>query len=170
MKINSIGVSLSLGIFGSLLAVALSKPFEINLQRVFAQEVASSCPLPEDQAAAFLDSKCKEVKLREPQTFFHYYSNDTNKRQRYLTTEEYQTNVEAIKNLALKQEWGNKAEKVISVILPAGTTIYEGIAAPQDPISCYPGGGQLTVIKDTRDPNIKWVEGSSLIVESFSCP
>jgi hypothetical protein len=70
MKIKSIAASLSLGVFGSLLAMTLSQLLEINLQRVFAQEVTSLCPLPADIAVTFLDSKCRKVKLLMPQTFF----------------------------------------------------------------------------------------------------
>ena len=99
MRIKSVSASLSLVVFGSLLAATLSPPLEINRQRVFAQEVASSCPLLADIAVTFLDSKCKKVKLLMSQTFFRYYSNETNKKGRYLTTEQYQTNVEAITNL-----------------------------------------------------------------------
>jgi hypothetical protein len=58
----------------------------------------------------------------------------------------------------------------VTVTLPAGTTVYQGIVAPQNPASCYPGGGQQTFIKDSRDPNIKWSEGESITVEPFSCP
>ena len=89
---------------------------------------------------------------------------------RYLTTEQYQTNAEAIRNLALKQEWGNKAEKMGSVTLPAGTIVYQGIAAPQIPASCYPGRGQQTFLKDSRDPNLSWIQGPTLSQETFTCP
>ena len=170
MRIKSVSASLSLVVFGSLLAVTLSPPLEINRQRVFAQEVASSCPLLADIAVTFLDSKCKKVKLLMSQTFFRYYSNETNKKGRYLTTEQYQTNVEAITNLALNQTWGNKAEKILSITLPAGTTVYQGIVAPQNPTSCYPGGGQQTFIEDTKDSNLFWTEGPILTLQPFTCP
>ncbi|QFS42594.1 hypothetical protein GXM_00067 [Nostoc sphaeroides CCNUC1] len=55
------------------------------------------------------------------------------------------------------------------VTLPAGTTVYQGIVAPQTPNKCYPGGGQQTFIKDTRDPNIKWSEGENIVIKDFSC-
>jgi hypothetical protein len=84
-------------LFGSSLAVTLPQPFGI----VLAQEVTSLCPLPPKIAITFLDSKCKKVRLIMPQTFFRYYSDETNRKGRYLTTEQYQTNVEAIKNGSL---------------------------------------------------------------------
>ncbi len=170
MKIKSIAASLSLGVFGSLLAVTLSPSLEINRQRVFAQEATSLCPLPDNIAITFRGAKCKKVKLQMPQTFFRYYHDDNNKKGRYLTTDQYQTNEEVIKNLALNQEWGNKAEKMLSITLPAGTIVYQGIVAPQIPASCYPGGGQQTFIEDSRDPNLFWTEGPDLTVQPFTCP
>jgi hypothetical protein len=173
MRIKSVSVSLSLVVLGSLLAVTLSPRLEINRQRVFAQEAPSSCPLPTEIAVTFLSSKCKKVKLLMPQTFFRYYSNESNKKGRYLTTEQYQTNVEAIANLALDQTWGNKAEKMLSITLPAGTTVYQGIVAPQTQnlTSCYyAGGGQQTFIEDSKDPNLVWTEGPILTLQPFICP
>lgn len=170
MRIKSVSVSLGLVVFGGLLTGTLSSQLDINRQRVFAQEVASSCPLPAEISVTFLSSKCKKVKLLMPQTFFRYYSNDTNKKGRYLTTDQYQTNADVIANLALNQTWGNKAEKMLSVTLPAGTIIYQGIVAPQTPVSCYPGGGQQTFIEDSKDPNLFWVEGPTLTLKPFTCP
>ena len=89
MRIKSVYTNLSLAVFGSLFAVTLSPLLEIN-QRVFAQEVATSCPLPAEIAVTFLGSKCKKLTLLMPQTFFRYYSNETNKKGRFLTTEQYQ--------------------------------------------------------------------------------
>jgi len=88
----------------SLLSFSVSSlPRLVNSPQVFAQEVTSSCPLPSDIAITFLDSKCQEVKLEQPKTFYRYYSNSGNKYGRYLTTDKYKTNVEVIKNLALNQ-------------------------------------------------------------------
>ncbi|MFM8306164.1 MAG: hypothetical protein ACKN87_03605, partial [Microcystis aeruginosa] len=109
--------------------------------------------------------------LEKPQTFFRYYSDENYKKGRFLTTDQYTTNVEVIRNLALDQKWNppNQATKVISVTLPAGTTVYQGIVAPQNPADCYPGGGQQTFIKDSRDANIQWGEGRAITVTSLSC-
>lgn len=169
MRIKSVYTNLSLAVFGSLFAVTLSPLLEIN-QRVFAQEVATSCPLPAEIAVTFLGSKCKKVTLLMPQTFFRYYSNETNKKGRFLTTEQYQTNAEAIRYLALNQAWGNKAEKMLSITLPAGTTVYQGIVASQNPTSCYPGREQQTFIEDSKSPNLFWTEGPILTLQPFTCP
>jgi hypothetical protein len=170
MQIRSAAVSLSVGLFSSVLAVAVFQYFETNHQSVFAQEVTPSCPLPPDIAITFLGSQCKKVKLQMPQTFFRYYSNENNKKGRFLTTDQYQTNVEVITKLALNQAWGNKAEKMLSITLPAGTIVYEGIVAPQNPSSCYPGGGQQTFIEDSKGSNLFWTEGPTLTSQPFKCP
>ncbi|MDZ8185929.1 MAG: hypothetical protein RMX96_13895 [Nostoc sp. ChiSLP02] len=167
MKLKSACVCIGLG----LLSFSVSSlPRLGNPAQVLAQEVSASCPLPADIAITFFNSECKEVKLEQPQTFYRYYSNSSNKYGRYLTTNQYKTNVEVIKNLALNQQWGNQATLKLTVTLPAGTVTYQGIVAPQTPKECYPGGGQQTFIKDSKDPNIKWSEGENIVVENFSCP
>ncbi|MEH2054704.1 MAG: hypothetical protein V7K97_00695 [Nostoc sp.] len=155
----------------SLLSFSVSSlPRLVNSPQVFAQEVSSLCPLPSDIAVTFLHSKCQEVKIEQPQTFYRYYSNSGNKYGRYLTTNKYKTNVAVIKNLALNQAWGNEATMIETITLPAGTITYQGIVGAQAPVKCYPGGAQQTFIKDSQDPNIKWSEGQNLIVKKFSCP
>ena len=131
---------------------------------------APNCPLPLEIAATFLNSQCKAVKLKMPQTFFRYHSTDQNKYGRYLTTDQYQTNAEVIRNLALNQSWGNQATTMLSVTLPAGTTVYQGIVGPQTPPTCYPGGGQQTFIVDSKDPAILWVPGPAMTIAAFTCP
>ena len=56
-------------------------------------------------------------------------------------------------DLALKPIWGNTTENVTKVVVPKGTTIYEGIAAPQNiydslgnVIGTLPGGGNQVYI------------------------
>lgn len=170
MKFKSASVGIGLSVLSNLFYLgALSTPL-VNSQRVLAQEAAASCPLPPEIAVTFLDSKCEAVKLERPQKFYRYYSSSTNKFGRYLTTNRYKTNVEVIRNLALNQEWGNQATTILKVTVPAGTTVYQGIVAPQTPAQCYPGGGQQTFIQDTRDPNIKWNDVGNLKIEAFSCP
>ena len=173
-KTKLIAVSLSVLLFSSLLAVTLYSPLEINLPRVFAQEAPPSCTAKdwkdEDVSGTFLRSECAEVKLQEPQTFYRYYGGQAKKRGSYLTTDQYQTNVKAIQELALNQNWGNDANKMVSVKVPAGTTVYQGIAAPQTPSSCYPGGGQQTFIQDSRNPELVWTEEPDLTVQNFNCP
>ena len=56
-------------------------------------------------------------------------------------------------DLALNPSWGNTTENITKVVVPKGTTIYEGIAAPQNiydslgnVIGTLPGGGNQVYI------------------------
>lgn len=131
---------------------------------------SASCPLPANVAVTFLGSKCSRVVLSQPQTFYRYFSNDGNRYGRYLTTDRFTVNTDVIRSLALHQDWGNPATRSLSVTVPAGTAVYQGVVAPQTPSSCYPGGGQQTFIENTKDPKIVWTEGPALTVKPFSCP
>lgn len=129
-----------------------------------------SCPLAADIAVTFLNSQCRAVVLKEPKTYYRYYSTDSNRFGRYLTANRYDRNTDVIRNLALNQAWGNQATMMLTVTVPAGTTVYEGIVAPQNPQSCYVGGGQQTFIEDTRDPKLVWSVGTPMKqVEPFQC-
>jgi len=168
MKIKSIVTSFSMGLVGSVFVGHLLSHSAANGDKVFAQTAA--CPLPADIAVTFLNSECKEVKLDTNRDFYRYFGGTVSKYGRYLTSDQYTNNVEAIQKLALDQKWGNLATTKVTVTLPSGTTVYKGIAAPQNPASCYPGGAQQTFIKDSKDPNIKWSDGQAIAVKPFSCP
>jgi hypothetical protein len=170
MKLKSVFICVCLSMLVNLLGFNPNLTF--NTTPALAQEVAAFCPLDANIAATFEDSKCEAVTLEQPQTFYRYYSSSSNKYGRYLTTDKYTTNVDVINNLALNQDWGNQATMMLEVTVPAGTTVYEGIVAPQiSPLTLcyYPGGSQQTFIMDSRDPNIKWSEVGNLTVKDFTC-
>ena len=133
-------------------------------------QTASTCPLPPEIAATFLQSTCSRSTLTAPQTFYRYFSSDSNRKGRYLSTDQFRDSSEAIRKLALNQAWGNQAKRQLSVTLPAGTVIYQGVVAPQAPSDCYPGGGQQTFIENSKDPAIVWTDGPELGGQPFSCP
>jgi hypothetical protein len=133
-------------------------------------QAAPACPLPANVAVTFLESKCTRVVLTQPTTFYRYFSAETNRYGRYLTTDRFSVNTDVIRSLALHQDWGNQAIRSLSVTVPAGTPVYQGVVAPQTPSACYPGGGQQTFIENSKDPSITWVEGPPLTVKPFSCP
>lgn len=135
-----------------------------------APALSPNCPLPANVAVTFLESKCTRVVLTEPQTFYRYFSSDSNRYGRYLTTDRFTVNTDVIRSLALHQDWGNQAIRSLSVTVPAGTAVYQGVVAPQTPSACYPGGGQQTFIENSKDPKITWLEGPPLTVQTFSCP
>lgn len=135
-----------------------------------APAAPTACPLPPEIAATFLESKCTRSTLTAPTTFFRYFSSDSNRKGRYLSTDQFKESTEVIRKLALNQAWGNQARRQLSVTLPAGTAIYQGIVAPQAPSACYPGGGQQTFIENSKDPAIVWTDGPELSWQPFSCP
>ncbi len=155
------------------LVASLSLPIAVpSLSMAVAQQKTCTDMLGATDAATFKDSSCTEVKLTKATTFYRYHDNDGNKYGRFLTTSKYNNNVDTIKNLALNQSWTNpnKANKIITVTIPAGNYVYQGIVAEQPPKTCYPGGGQQTFIKDTRDTKITWSASQDITVKPFTCP
>ncbi len=152
---------------GSLSGVLLGG---VSLAQDGAPQTAAACPLPANVAVTFLESKCSRVVLSQPTTFYRYFSGDNNRYGRYLTTDRFSVNTDVIRSLALHQDWGNRAIRSLSVTVPAGTAVYQGVVAPQTPSACYPGGGQQTFIENSKDPQITWVEGPPLTEKPFTCP
>jgi len=169
MKINLGSANLSLILLASLASTSVG--LVSTFPTAVAQEQPSKCPLDQSTAVTFLHSECKAITLKEPRKFYRYYdSNSKYKEGRYLTTNRYDSSFEVIRKLALNQTWGNDAKFIETVTIPAGTTVYLGIAAPQDPSRCYPGGGHQVFIQDSRDPKIIWSEGKAISqVPPFTC-
>ncbi|MFN6133356.1 MAG: hypothetical protein ACK46L_10725 [Synechococcaceae cyanobacterium] len=134
-----------------------------------AQTLGANCPLPVEIAATFANATCTKSTLAAPQTFYRYFHSPQNRYGRYLTTDRFTTNVEVIRKLALNQAWGNRAERELSVTLPAGTVVFQGVVGPQTPVACYPGGAQQTFIENSKDPAIVWTDGPALTLLPFEC-
>ena len=134
-----------------------------------AQQLAPNCPLPQEIAATFANAACTKSTLPAAQTFYRYFHSPQNRYGRYLTTDRFTTNVEVIRKLALNQSWGNRAERELSVTLPAGTVVFQGVVGPQTPVACYPGGAQQTFIENSKDPAIVWTDGPALTLLPFEC-
>lgn len=140
----------------SLLAFFLISPISL------ADELSAQCPLTESIAVTFLNSQCTPFTLSENTNFYRYYdSNSKYQKGRYLTIDNYDASEDVITKLALNQAWGNDAKFEEIVTVPAGTTVYIGIAAPQEPSNCYPGGGHQVFIQDSKDPRIVWSDVSN---------
>ncbi|MBP5974791.1 hypothetical protein HW132_19145 [Brasilonema sp. CT11] len=150
---------------------------------------SAACPVPDsisDQAtviASFLNSECTKQTLTQETTYYRYYNNDnTYKFGRYLTSNFYdssngKTTLDVIQELALAQYFGpppNLAQLRETVTLPAGLDVYIGIAGPQPPNVCYPGGATQAFIENTRTPGVSFVfdgnvpDGSSLSANCYS--
>jgi hypothetical protein len=131
--------TLTLGAFILLVLPAVTRAQNVNNEQ---------CPAPSTYVATFQDSKCVAVILQYELKLVRVFSSDNSKQGHYLSTTPPLSRSYVIRHLALKQEWGNRATKQVEATIPVGTTIYIGIAAPQDPQALYPGGGQQTVVED----------------------
>ena len=115
---------------------------------------AVECAAPVKYVETFQSAKCVEVTLRYDLKLMRVFSSDNAMLGTYFTTTCLTSPRYAIRKLALKQQWGNRATKIVEATIPAGTTIYIGIAAYQDPETLYPGGAQQTVVVDIS--NLVW--------------
>lgn len=158
-------------ITSNLLAFSLNQQVATSQQKTCVDLLRASSVTDADTVAkSFKDSKCTEVKLTKATTYHRHHTGDNDQKGRYLSSNKYTSNLDAIKNLALRADWGNKATKITSVILPIGTVTYQGIVASQEPSGCYPGGGQQTFIINSKDTAIQWSASQDLIVKTFTCP
>jgi hypothetical protein len=161
-----------------------------------AGSLSGSCSIPDgsfytdkkynslEVEQSFLNSDCMLITLAQDTTFFRYYSFPSSPAiniGRYLTTDAFELNSEAIVKLALfpfppNVQFQNFAYYRETVNVLAGTPLYSGTAGPQPydkPNSCYAGGAtqyffagenisnntnltftfEKNLTKDTRYPN-----------------
>ena len=69
--------------------------------------------------------------MTEDTTFYRVYSSESNRIGPYMTRTPQNGAMQSQLDLALNPDWGNNAAYVELVTVPKGTTIYEGVAAPQ---------------------------------------
>ena len=101
---------------------------------------ANSGPLSEEIAKTFTGGSYTEVVLSEDTVFYRVYGGSAGQVGRYMTRTPQNGAMQSQIDLALNPGWGNTAQNVTKVVVPQGTTIYEGTAAPQ---SINGGAGQL---------------------------
>ena len=124
------------------------------------------CPLTEEISITFLYAECTSKKLETQQKFNRYYSDS--EQGNFVTRDSYNTNKDAISNLALAKRFNNQAYKHTQVSVPKGYTIYEGIVAPQNPENCYPGGGNQIYL--FLSDKLAWMSKQNIQKEDFQCP
>ena len=106
----------------------------------------------------FMERRFTPERLQEDRVFYRVFSDPARMKGGFLTEQYFQSSSMAIKMLALSPEvTGNKATHIVAVVVPAGTIIARGLAAPQDPRDKYPGGGSQVMIPMPQDPRIQWV-------------
>lgn len=100
---------------------------------------ANPGPLSQDEAETFTGGSYTETVLTKDTTFYRVYGGVAEKVGRFLSRTPQNGGMQSQMDLALNPEWGNTAEYVIEVVVPKGTTIYEGTAAQ----TIYGGAGIL---------------------------
>lgn len=94
-------------------------------------------------AETFTGGSYTKTVLNEDTTFYRVYGGDAKQVGSYMSRVPQNGGIQSQIDLALKPEWGNTTEYVTKVIVPKGTTIYEGTAAPQTLNETIGGTGQL---------------------------
>lgn len=93
--------------------------------------------------------------LSESTTLYRVYGGSAGKVGQYWTRVKPTGPLQSQLDLALVPAWGNTAENVATLRVPAGTTIFEGAAAPQSTgVGQLIGGGNQVYIPKV-DP--KWL-------------
>ena len=109
-------------------------------------------PLPENLAKTFRGGSYSEVTLQSDTILYRIYGGTANKIGLFWSRIEPTGPLQSQIDLALKPEWGNTAENVVKIMVPAGTKIFEGFAENQG--GYLLGGGSQVIIMNV-DPN--WV-------------
>ena len=144
-----------------------------------------SCPIPETDArnptdlnniiSSFANSDCAPITLAQDTEFFRYYSFPVApavSRGRFLTSTLYTDTADAIIGLALLPDFNNKATQLEKALVPAGTTVYQGLAGAQpvgNTVSCYKGGAVQDFIADRDVVKTVFTYLSNLVNNGDSC-
>ena len=92
------------------------------------------------------------MQIQEPTTFYRVYGGRAGRIRSFWSRTEPSGPLQSQLDLALNPAWGNTADNVVTIRVPPGTLVYEGVAAPQ-PISggsSYLGGGNQVIIPKVR--------------------
>jgi hypothetical protein len=102
-------------------------------------------PLGNDVAATFRSSSYAQTALAEDTTLYRAYGGNAGPLGSYWTRTAPSGPLQSVMDSALNPAWGNTAENVSTVIVPKGTTIFEGAAAPEGGL--LGGGNQVYIPK-----------------------
>jgi hypothetical protein len=106
-------------------------------------------PLSSDVANTFRTASYSQVRLSESTVLHRAYGGKAGPLGSYWTRARPTGPLQSQIDSALNPVWGNTATNVSSVRVPAGTTIFEGSAAPQDILggSLMGGGNQIYITR-----------------------
>ncbi|PNV72101.1 filamentous hemagglutinin, partial [Leptospira inadai serovar Lyme] len=110
-------------------------------------------PLSDQIAKTFRSGTYAEVTTSKPTTLYRVIGPDGNPAGSYWTRVPPNGATQSIIDSALNPQWGNAATNQVRAVIPAGTTFYEGVAAPQGGL--VGGGNQIFIPK----VNPSWIKG-----------
>jgi hypothetical protein len=102
-------------------------------------------PLSGDVASTFRGGSYSQTTLGADTTLYRVYGGNAGELGSYWTRTPPSGPLQSTIDSALNPAWGNTAQNVATIKVPAGTTIYEGFAAPQGGL--VGGGSQVFIPK-----------------------
>jgi len=114
-------------------------------------------------ASTFRSGTYSQIVTDQPVTLYRVYGGKSGPKGTYWTTVKPKGPAQTKFDSALLSEWGNNANKVIKIEIPAGTRIFQGKAAAQTGVkkqfeNVIGGGDQIYIPK--KDLNSKWFENA----------
>ncbi len=113
-------------------------------------------PLPDDITRTFRSGTYDEVITTEPTTLYRVIGDNGNPAGGYWTRAEPQGPLQSVIDSALDQNWGNSATTVVQMEVPAGTRLFEGVAAPQRGL--VGGGNQIYFDRNINPLDPAWIQ------------
>ncbi len=104
-------------------------------------------PLKPDVVQSFRSATYTEHTLSQPTTLYRVYSDPARKMGPYWSRTPPAGPLQSVMDSALNPQWGNTADHVVTVRVPPGVRVYEGVAGPQswDTGSLLGGGNQVYI-------------------------
>ncbi|WP_345149772.1 hypothetical protein, partial [Gluconacetobacter asukensis] len=112
-------------------------------------------PLASDIANTFRSGTYTEMVAQQPTTLYRVYGGTAKQMGGYWTETPPAGPVQSIIDSALLPQWGNPATNVVKIEIPAGTTYFSGVAAPQGGLV---GGGSQIVFPANFRVNPSWIK------------
>jgi len=102
-------------------------------------------PLGADVAATFRGGSYTQTVLTDDTTYYRVYGGNAGPLGSYWTQTPPAGPLQSTIDSALNPAWGNTAGNVSTIVVPKGTTVYQGFAAPQGGL--LGGGSQVYIPK-----------------------
>ena len=116
----------------------------------------SEGPLHRDIANTFRSGTYNDVITTKPTTLYRVIGDNGRVDGGYWTRTRPEGPLQSVIDSALDQDWGNTATRVVEMEIPAGTRLFEGVAAPQRGLV---GGGNQIYFDRTINPlDPAWIQ------------